>query len=213
MAATPRSYRSPLREEQARLTRTRILDAARELFLSSGYPGTTVAAIARHAGVAVDTVYATYGTKAALVKELVDVTVGGDDRDVALLDRAGPLAMRAEPDQHRQLEMFARGMSLQLERSRPIDDMLRSAAAVDPEIASIRADVQVRQRRQAMQSVASWVAARGPLRDGLTTRRAGEAIWALTSPEMHRMLRDDCAWTAQRYRSWLAYTLVRTLLP
>ena len=47
-----RQYHSPLRAEQARQTRLRILEAARSLFLEQGYPVTSVETIAVEAGVA-----------------------------------------------------------------------------------------------------------------------------------------------------------------
>ncbi|MBA2414661.1 MAG: helix-turn-helix transcriptional regulator, partial [Geodermatophilaceae bacterium] len=123
---------------------------ARELFLERGYPATTIAAVARRAGVSADTIYSVFGSKSTLLKEVLDVVIGGDDAQVALLDRAGPQAVRAEPDQRRQLEMFATGITDQLERVRPMDDILRSAAAVDAAAADLRADLQLRQRRESM---------------------------------------------------------------
>ena len=50
-----RTYRSSVREEQARRTRQAILDAARRLFAEQGYAATTIAQVAKAAGVAVDT--------------------------------------------------------------------------------------------------------------------------------------------------------------
>jgi AcrR family transcriptional regulator len=207
-----RPYRSPLREDQARLTRRRVTDAARELFLTLGYARTTIARVATEADVAPDTVYHLFGSKRELLKHVLDVTVAGDDEDVALLERADPQAMRAEADQGRQVEMFATGMSAQLERVRPLDDMLRSAAAVDADIAALRDDVQLRQRRQAMTTVAGWIAARGPLRAGMSVDDAGATIWTLTSAEVHHMLRVGWGWSADQYRAWLADTLRLTLL-
>ena len=106
-----RGYHSPLRESQARETRRRVIDSARDLFLEQGYPATTIAAVARRAGVSADTIYSTFGSKGALLKEVLDVVIGGDDAPSPLLDRADPQAMRAEPDQRRQLAMFAAGIT------------------------------------------------------------------------------------------------------
>jgi AcrR family transcriptional regulator len=209
----PRAYRSPLRAEQARATRRRVIDSALKLFLDKGFPGTTIAAVARGAGVSPDTIYSTFGTKIALLREVMDTVIGGDDEDVALLERTGPQAMRAEPDQRRQLTMFAEGITEQLERVRPIDDILRSAAAVDPVAAELRADLQERQRRAAMRAVVSWVTAHGPLRDGLSDEEAAAVVWTLTSPEVHRMLRDTWGWTQARFTAWLAETLIAGLVP
>jgi AcrR family transcriptional regulator len=73
----PRRYRSSVREEQARRTRLAILDAARLLFTDQGYAATTIAQIAAAARVAVDTVYASVGTKPVLVRLLVETAISG----------------------------------------------------------------------------------------------------------------------------------------
>jgi AcrR family transcriptional regulator len=208
----PRAYHSPLRAEKARRTRLAVLAAATRLFLERGYPKTTLAAVGREAGVAADTVLHLFGSKRGLLKEVMDAVIGGDDEDVALLERRGPQAMRAETDQHRQLTLFAAGITGQLERIRPLDDILRSAAAVDEEAAALRADLQSRQRREAMLAVAGWVAANGPLA-GRTVEEAAAVLWTLTSPEVHHMFRVTWGWSAGAYQDWLETTLRRSLLP
>ena len=209
-----RGYHSPLRELQARETRRRVIDSARELFLEQGYPATTIAAVARRAGVSADTIYSTFGSKGALLKEVLDVVIGGDDAQSPLLNRADPQAMRAERDQRRQLPaMFAAGITQQLERIRPMDDILRSAAAVDPVAADLRADLQQRQRREAMTAIVGWIAAQGPLQEGLSQQDAAAVVWTLTSPEVHQMLRDTWGWPPERYEQWLRETLTASLLP
>lgn len=208
-----RAYSSPLREAQARETRRRILDSARALFLEQGFPATTIAAVARRAQVSADTVYSVFGSKANLLKEVLDVVIGGDDADVPLLERDRPQAVRAEPDQRCQLGMFAADITTQLERVRPLDDILRSAAAVDPGAAELRADLQLRQRRAAMRTVVAWVGAHGPLREGLTDEEAAAVVWTLTSPEVHAMLRDTWGWSRERFERWLRETLIASLLP
>jgi AcrR family transcriptional regulator len=190
-----------------------VLEAALELFLERGYVATTVAAVAGRAGVAGDTVFHVFGSKRGLLTQVLDATIGGDDEPVAVLERAGPQAVRDEPDQRRQVALLARGMTAQLERVRPLDDVLRSAAAADPELAALRADVQLRQRRQAMSAVVGWIAARGALRQGATTGGAADEVWTLTSPEVHRLLRVDCGWTVEQYAEWLRRSLEGALLP
>lgn len=207
-----RTYHSPLRQTQARETRRRVIASARELFLEQGYPATTIASVARRANVSPDTVYGTFGSKGALLKEVLDVVIGGDDEDVALLDRAGPQAVRDEPDQRRQVAMFAEGITEQLERFRPMDDILRSAAAVDAVAADLRADLQLRQRREAMRTVVGWIAAHGPLRQGLSQEEAAAVVWTLTSSEVHLMLRDAWGWPRERFQEWLRDTLTTSLL-
>lgn len=206
-----RSYVSPLRADRARATRWAVLSAASELFARQGYAATSITAIAARAGVSPDTVYQRFGTKSALLKQVLDETIGGDDQDVPFLQRTAPQRLRDESDQHRQITMFANGIADRLERIRPMDDVLRSAAAVDPEIAALRADIQLRQRREAMLTIAGWIAARGPL--ALEVEEAGAVLWTSTSPEVHRMFRVDWAWTRAQYEWWLRVTLEANLMP
>ena len=207
-----RRYDSSLRKEQARQTRSRMLDAAERLFVDRGYAASTIEAIASGAGVAVDTVYATFGSKRGLLSALMDVRVGGDDQPVELLERAGPQAVRREPNQKRQIARFAEDVSAISERARPVDDIIRGAAAVDAEIAAYRSRLQ-ETRYQNMRRFVSWVAANGPLRSGITEDDAATIVWSLTSPEMHWLLRVERGWTLERYAEWLAQTLTRSLLP
>ena len=208
-----RSYSSPLRAERARKTRRRVIETAVALFLARGYAGTTLAAVAAEAGVSVDTVFHLFGTKRGLLQAAVDTVIGGDDADLPLLERPGPQAMRAETDPHRQIALFAHGILGQLERIAPVDDMLRSAAAVDPDVAALREDLQLSQRRQAMRTVAGWIASRSPLRDAMPVDVAAAVLWTLTSSEVHHMLRVDWGWPPEQYERWLRTTLEHTLLP
>ncbi len=203
-----RPYRSPLRDERARASRGRIIDAAAAQFLDRGYAATTVAAVAAQAGVSQDLVFRVFATKRGLLKAVLDVGIGGDDAEVAVLDRAGPQALRDEPSLRRQIALFAAGISAQLTRVRPLDDMLRSAAAVEPELAALRADIQLRQRREAMTTAAGWL--HGPLRPEID---AAGVLWTLTSPEVHHMLVENCGWSVEQYREWLQRTLEASLLP
>ena len=207
-----RRYDSSLRNAQASQTRLRILDMAEQLFAERGYAATTIDAIASAAGVATDTVYASFGTKAGVLHRLLDVRVGGDESPVALLDREGPQAVRAEVSQERQLALFAADIAEILERARPIDEIMRSAAAVDPEIAALRARMQT-VRYENLSRFVSWVAGRGRLRGGITREDAAAIVWTIAGPDVHGLLRRDREWSKERYVAWLADTLRRTLLP
>lgn len=207
-----RRYDSARRKEQARQTRAAILEAAQRLFGERGYASSTIEAIASEAGVAVDTVYATFGSKRGVLSNLMDIRVGGDDQPVGVLDRPGPQRVRREPSQRRQLAAFATDVTARIERSRPVDDIIRSAAAVDLEIATMRSRLH-ETRFLNLQQFVGWLAANGPLRQDLSEADAAAIIWSLTSPEIHRLLRVDRAWSPERYSEWLAETLTRTLLP
>src|SRR5829696_2767864 len=107
MAEGTRSYSSPLRADQALQTRKRIVDAAAGLFADRGYTGTTIDAVAAAAGVSRKTVFDAVGGKAQLMKLAYDFAIVGDDKPVALNDRAEIADVFAEPDPAKQLAMYA----------------------------------------------------------------------------------------------------------
>lgn len=206
-----RVYNSAVRRDRAAATRLRIIDSARALFLERGYAKTSVPAIAAAAEVSPDTVFHIFRNKRKLLKELVDLDIGGDDDPTPIMQRGPALSVRDEPDQRAQIRLFAHGIAGQVARIREMDDILLGAAAVDADIAALRADIQDRQRKAAMTQIASWIGARGPLAVDIDT--AGVTIWALTSPEMHRMLCDRSGWSTDRFGQWLEVTLTASLLP
>lgn len=206
-----RTYDSPQRREQARATRRGLLDAARELFIEGGYVATTVEAIAAHAEVSPETVYATFKNKRSLLSELIDVSMAGDDAPVPILDRAWVQDLRDEPDARRRMRILARNGRLILERVAPIYEVLRGAAAADPEIASLW-ELNKAQRFAGQSELVRILAASDPLRKGLTVRMAADIVFAIGSPETHRLLVVDRGWSADRFERWYADTLAQLLL-
>jgi len=205
-----RKYSSPLRDEQAARTRTRILDAASELFLERGYARTTMKDIADRAGVARDTVHAVFGSKARVLTALIDIRLVPDNSVENVTEQPHVRAIKDEVDQRKQIELLARwlaGLSTQL---RPVFEILRTASAVEPEMADVFHEMD-RFRLANMHTYAKWIAARGPLR--VSVRKAGEVIWTLASPDVARMLCDELGWTEAQHARWLVDTLTPTLLP
>src|SRR3954470_24285911 len=136
-----RSYSSAVRQEQAAQTRTRILEAAGDLFASNGYGRTTVRAIADAANVAVDTVYAGFGTKARVLTALIDLRLAPAAGVANVMDRPEAQAVRNDADQRRQLHAFARDIAAISARVRPVYEILRTASTVDPEMATVHAEM------------------------------------------------------------------------
>src|SRR5919204_6883918 len=97
--AKPRPYDSPLRREQAATTRTKILAAARSLFEDHGYAATSIAQIAKRAGVSQRTVYLAFETKAELLRTLWNALLrGGEDAPpVAQLARYREVLEETDP--------------------------------------------------------------------------------------------------------------------
>ena len=207
-----RKYDSSRRQAQARQTRLQIAEAARSLFMERGYGGTTIEAIAEKAGVAPETVYASFKNKRNVLSFLFDISIGGDDEDIRLLDRPDPQAVLKETDQRRQLNLFARDITKILHRAAPIFEILRIAGKTEPEIAELVQRL-LRERMANMSMVAKSVVANGPLRKGLNRMRAAELIWAMTSPELYLLFIRDRGWTDEQYTQWLMDTLIQLLLP
>ncbi|NUR88820.1 MAG: helix-turn-helix transcriptional regulator, partial [Nonomuraea sp.] len=125
------------RAAKARETRRRILAATLELFARDGYGATNLQDVAAAAGVAVQTIYFVFGNKRALLKELVDVTIAGDDEPVATMDRPWFVAALAAGTAPELLRAHVAGTSAVLERVAPIGKVLEGAVASDPEVAAL----------------------------------------------------------------------------
>ena len=112
-----RRYDSSRRREQARQTRLQIAETARRLFLERGYSGATIEAIAEGAHVANETVYAIFKNKRNILQFLLDISLGGDDQPMRILDRPKPQAILHDSDQRRQLTDFAQDITQILDRA------------------------------------------------------------------------------------------------
>ena len=204
-----RKYNSRIRQEQAEQTRARILEAATKLFFENGYARTSIRAIAEEAGVAADTIYATFGSKVRVLTALIDKRLVPDGAVASVRDRPDVQAIRTEQDQRRQLEMFAEIFTKISGDLRPVFEILRTASAVEPESAAVLREMES-YRLQNMRLYAGWIAERGALR--CDAERAGEIMWTLASPDVGRNLCDELGWTQAQHAAWLAETLIRTLL-
>ena len=207
-----RTYNSSRRKEQALQTRHQIVEAARQLFLSRGYTGATMEAIAQEAGVAVETVYATFGNKRAILSRLIDVSLVGDEKPIPLLRREGPQTVMNETDQQRQVELFVLDIYEIMSRMTPIFEIMRAAAKTDTEIAGMYENM-LGSRVQGLMAFVRALMKNGPLRDGVTAQQAAETVWTLTSADVITLLMTNRGWSADQYKYWLTEMLQRFLLP
>jgi AcrR family transcriptional regulator len=157
-----RRYDSTRRQQQARENRRRILAAAERLFADKGYGNTTIADVAAAAGVAVETVYATFKNKITLLHRAWDVAVGGDERDVHLLDRPEIRAVFDEPDLSTRLTRFAVVNTAVMRRTATLRLAIQGAAGTDSAAAALLAEID-RARLEAMGAHARAAAATGQL--------------------------------------------------
>jgi len=206
-----RAYDSPRRREQARATRRAVLEAARALFIAGGYVATTIDAIAHGARVSTETVYGIFGTKRSLLSELVDVSIAGSDDARPILEQAWVREMRDEPDLRRRLQILATSGRMILERRAAVDEVVRGAAAADPEIMTL-SDRAKSQRFIGQRELLRIVIGGGALRAGLDLETAADILYAVGSPDTYRLLVVDRGWTSSRFERWYGETLERLLV-
>lgn len=209
--AKRRNYDSSARKQAAQVTRHAILESARREFLQRGYAGATMAAIARGAGTALDTVYAAVGKKPALFRLLMEVAISGRDEAVPAAQREYVRAIRAEPDAARKLQIYAAALRTIQPRLAPLYRVLRAATSLDDDLHAMWQEIA--QRRIAnMRLLAKELAATGRLRVDLSENKAADIIWGMNSPEFYLLLVEERGWSPEEFESWLAESWIQLLL-
>jgi AcrR family transcriptional regulator len=204
-----RPYDSPRRREQAAATREAILDAAQLLFERRGYAATSVAAIAKEAGVALKTVYAVFGTKRDVLIALRTRLVRGGGDPVPVAEQDWFRTMAAEPDPRERIRLFARGSAEIKKRAGTIVEIIRQAAPADPEIASLW-DQFMRDFYENQQLVIEGLDQDGVLVPDAD--RATDILWTINHPNVYHLLVHGRGWTDAEYERWLDATLADQLL-
>jgi AcrR family transcriptional regulator len=198
-----RSYASPRRRAQALTTRRRLASSARRLFAERGYAATTIEAIAQDAGLAVQTFYATYGSKRAVLFALLDEMDRAADVP-GLLEQLH----QADGDWSRQLEALVDFNVRLFSGSIDVLEVLRAAGAADPDLAAVARAGDDRRRAGQAPIVRAWAQA-GALRADLDETTAADILWGLTSPEVFQLFVVRQHWPAARYARWLRDALQR----
>jgi AcrR family transcriptional regulator len=204
-----RRYDASRRREQAAENRRRILAAAQELFEDRGYGGTTIAEVARTAGVAAETVYATFRNKPTLLYRAWDVAVGGDEQDIHLLERPEMQAVFGEPDLPTRLRRFAAVNATVMRRTARLRLAAQSAAEADPAVAAFLADIDAA-RLEAMGVHAARAMATGQL--AVPQDECRDVLFAMTDGTLWRTLVERQGWSDDRYAAWLGGLWVNTFV-
>ena len=204
-----RTYDSSRRQAQARETRRAVLDAARELFIEQGYGRTTIADVARSAGVSVETVYSAFGNKATLLHRAWDVTIGGDDEEITYHERPEINVLRAEPDLARRLAMQAAVFTQTARRIVPFLLAMQGAAASEPAAAEMLAEIG-RQRLEGLSVMAREAAATGQL--AVSEQDCRDIMWASTDGVLWQRLVNERGWSDERFQTWLGQMWINALV-
>jgi AcrR family transcriptional regulator len=186
-----------LRAERAQVTRRRIVAAARSLFAANGYAATTLTSIASEAGVAVQTVYAIYGSKAGILGALRESVLHQRDADAAFEEGL------ATPKLERKLELFARSIRFRWQHGHDIVVANEEAGRTDRAVKS-EVDRAVAVRRRGIERLARTFG-------GLDTGRIKAVLDTLTLPEVYRELVIVHNWSPDDFETWLASTLKHQL--
>ncbi len=209
-AVNTRRYDSPLRREQAQSTRRAVLGAARALFTTRGYAETSVAQVARRAGVSVDTVYASVGRKPQLLLAVHDMVLGATDEPVPAQERDYVRRIREAEAAEQKIRLYADALAERLPETVPLDAALQQAGAREPACRELRESLG-RRRRRNMRLFVEDLAATGRLRPDLDLERAADLVWSMNSPEYFRLL-ADAGHTPAQYAALVADVWTRTLL-
>lgn len=195
----PRRYDNSRRAAAAGATRRRILDAAASCFGETGFAATTIRDIADRAGVSPESVYAAFGSKAAVLQAWIDVAVAGDEDEIAVWDRPEMATAREVADPLEKFRRYALGLHGINERIAAPMRVLRAAATGSPELAEILAENERRRRSDIARAIDDVVAVR-PLPSHLAADRAVDLAMALSSVDVYWALVIERGWTTTEYQ-------------
>lgn len=199
-----RTYNTGLRQEQAQITKNRILDAASRLFVKSGYSNVTVEDIALEAGVAHQTVYAVFRTKLAVAQTIIwsSFQTEGIDELMASGRQSGDVEVHIRTGAH-----IARRLN---ERFAAIVRFMRESG--DPALLAEYQKIEGLRFEQIRAQISSDLSTSGRLRAGITAADAVSSIWVMTGTDLYNQLVSGRRWTPARYEEWLRDALINMLL-
>lgn len=212
--SSPRPSDAPgsTRRERAQATRRRIIEAALIRFQGPGYAATTMETIAADAGVAVQTVYFAFHTKAELLLAALKVAGGEHDGPEEPIERAWFGQVMAATSGVRRLGLIVELGNEIYRRVASLMPAVRAAALVDPGVDDAWQALE-RRRRDGMRQVIEMFARRGELRPGLDPSLALDLLFGVHRWETYQAFTEECGWPIERYKAWQFATLARQLLP
>ena len=207
-----RSYHSPVRAESARRTRQVIVAAARSLFLERGYTAASLREVAEVAGVARPTVAAAFGSKPALLRQILDEALAGDDEPVPVVERPWFAPVFAATDPADVLDAYAGVCVLINARSAALFEVAHRASGESPELADLWATL-VGNRRFGAARIVERAQELGPIRDDLAPAQVADALSTLNDPALYHALVLEKGWSEDDFRRWLTGQMHAAVLP
>jgi AcrR family transcriptional regulator len=207
-----RSYDASGRRAQARARRLAVVLAARELFERDGFRATTVAGVAAHARVSPESIYKTFGTKAALAKAVFDLVIAGDDEPVPVAERPAMQAVRAEPDVRRKIAMFVDGLAQRQANSARVQILIRDGRHVDDFLTPIWQALSD-EGLMGMTMLARHLLETGQLLKGVDRTEVRDVLWNYLAIDTYERLVLTQGWTHERYTRWLTRAVINAICP
>lgn len=199
------------RARRALETRRRIRGAARDLFVEQGYGATTIQQIATTADVAWQTVYSVFGTKAAILSEVFDVTVAGDDEPVPIAERPFVRRIATARDPRDKARILAAHLRATNARTADIQSVIESAAASDADMAALW-NTLMDQLIRGMTMAVTALRKQNALRDDLTIKQAADRLWWYAGPWAYRGLVTTRGWNLDEFENWLTETILTQIM-
>lgn len=204
-----RRYDATARREKAESSRARVIDVARSAFLETGYASTTIAEIAKAAGVSAESIYKTFGGKAGLIRALYERALEGSGRSAAPR-RSDDMSAR-EVDPRVIVKKWGELIAEVSPLVSPVMLLVRAAAASDPALAELVRDSDA-QRLERMRVNAGVLSRRGFLRKGVSVERAADVLWAWTSEESYDLFVVRRGWSPADFGAHVGEMLAAALL-
>ncbi|MDP9325366.1 MAG: TetR/AcrR family transcriptional regulator [Candidatus Dormibacteraeota bacterium] len=180
-----------------------MVEAAYRLFAERGY-GVPLTDIAREAGVAVQTLYFTFHSKAELMQEVLSLAVLGDDLPLAPHQRPWFAKLVAEPDARKALRIMVDGTQPIFERVAPLVGIFQTA---DPDLTTLWEHSEQLRLEGYRSPVMDALAKKGRLKRGLDLDAGTDILFVLLAPQLYREVVTRRGWSAERWRKWIAETL------
>lgn len=199
------------RREKAATTRRAIIRAAHAEFVQNGFQGATIAAIARRAGVAPQTVYFVFHTKPELISAVIDTAVMGEADPAPPQSTDWWQAMVREPDAVEALRTFVRGAGQVFARAATIAEVLRAAALTDPEVRRTH-ELHENMRRIGFNQVLDLLEAKGPLRSDRTREQLLATFLVVCGDAVYHLYTVEQGWSHDDVVQWWCAALPGLLL-
>ena len=193
------------RRERARATHWKIIEAAHRLFTTQGYAATTMGQVAEAAGVAVQTVYFVFHTKAALLARAIDFAVMGKETPRPPEEQPWYRAMEEAPEIDEALRHLVTGVGEMMPRVVPLK--LAARASDDPALTQVMAQSEA-WRADGYRAVLQILRGKVPLREGLDPERATHLLLLYVGEDVYHVLVDTYRWPHEDWIDWTVDTLL-----